>query len=270
MPATAPPPVTAQPAPGTGLRSAGLTSRHAVTTPEGVTFRRRPAELPSRARAWLIDQCIVIVLKILVLWALAQWGGMEERLVLAFTFMVSLALDFGYHTLFEWLGQGQTPGKKALGLRVVAANGARLDGEGVFLRNLVRAIDGLPAFMFIGGLVSLCEPHRRRLGDLVAGTLVVREPAGAVPATVFDADTTTGAFDQAPELRARLRAQLDREDRDLLLDLALRRDGLEPLARADLFAAAAVHYRQQFSLSVDEHLTDERFVLNLARIACEG
>jgi len=242
----------------------GLTPRHAVTTPEGVTFHRRPAELPSRARAWLIDQAIVTVFKALAVIALASWGGVGIALI----YIISLGLDFGYFTLCEWRGRGQTPGKKAMGLRVAAVNGARLDGDEIFLRNLIRAIDGLPMFMVVGGLVALCDPHRRRLGDLVAGTLVVREPAGAIPAAAFDADGTPAFAD--PALRPRLQAMLGREDRDLLLDLAQRRDALDPLARADLFAAAAVYYRGRFNLPAADHLTDERFVLNLARAACDG
>jgi uncharacterized RDD family membrane protein YckC len=78
-----------------------------------------------------------------------------------------------YPVLFEVLDRGRTPGKRALGLRVIAVNGAPVGWLAAFTRNLLRTVDMLPFGYATGLIASLADPWGRRLGDMVAGTLVV-------------------------------------------------------------------------------------------------
>jgi uncharacterized RDD family membrane protein YckC len=78
-----------------------------------------------------------------------------------------------YPVLFEVLDHGRTPGKRALGLRVIASNGAPVGWLAAFTRNLLRTVDMLPFGYATGLIASLADPWGRRLGDMVAGTLVV-------------------------------------------------------------------------------------------------
>ena len=140
-----------------------------VVTPEGVPLRLPAAGPVPRALAWLIDAAIrgaVLMVALLVLAALGM-TGMGVYAILLF------ALMWLYPVLFEALDNGRTPGKRALGLRVIAANGAPVSWLASFTRNLLRVVDLLPALYATGLVTSLADPWGRRLGDMVAGTLVV-------------------------------------------------------------------------------------------------
>ncbi|HEY0505550.1 MAG TPA: RDD family protein [Lysobacter sp.] len=140
-----------------------------VVTPEGVALRLPAAGPVPRALAWAIDFAIRLVLVMVagLVFGVLGRGGMGPYAVMVFL------IFWFYPVLFEALGDGRTPGKHALGLRVVAANGAPVGWLAAFLRNLLRVVDMLP-FGYAAGLVaSLADPWGRRLGDMVAGTLVV-------------------------------------------------------------------------------------------------
>ena len=143
-----------------------------VDTPEGV-FLRLPAAGPvPRAFAWLIDAAIRFALVILASMFLGVLGRFGIGVYLVFLFLVVWA----YPVAFEAMWDGQTPGKRAMGLRVVAANGAPVGWMASFVRNLMRTVDMLPFGYAFGLASSLVDPWGRRLGDVVARTLVVHAP----------------------------------------------------------------------------------------------
>ena len=143
-----------------------------VYTPEGVALRLPAAGPVPRAVAWLIDLAIrfsVHLVGALTLGVAAE-AGMGLQLVLMFSLM------WGYPVLFEVLWNGQTPGKRALGLRVISADGAPVGWVASFARTLLRTVDFLPFFYGIGLASCYADPWNRRLGDLVARTLVIHDP----------------------------------------------------------------------------------------------
>jgi uncharacterized RDD family membrane protein YckC len=145
------------------------TYRH-VVTPEGVALHLRAAGPLPRALAYMLD----LVARIAIYLALYQlltalFGGAGYAILMLVTFVLS----WFYMVLFEVLMQGRTPGKWALGLRVVAADGAPVGWMASFTRNLLRVVDALPVGYAVGLVTSLIDPWGRRLGDMVAGTLVV-------------------------------------------------------------------------------------------------
>ena len=71
--------------------------------------------------------------------------------------------------------EGQSPGKKAMRIRVIKSNGGQLDFETIVLRNLLRAVDGFPLVHVVGGFIAMIDKLNRRLGDIVADTIVVNE-----------------------------------------------------------------------------------------------
>src|SRR5213593_2756959 len=83
---------------------------------------------------------------------------------------------WAYFILLEWLWNGQTLGKRAYGLRVISGDGSPAGFTAVFVRNLIRVIDFLPVFYGLGLLLIVLTPKNQRLGDLAAGTYVVRAP----------------------------------------------------------------------------------------------
>lgn len=151
-----------------------------VITPEGVALHLPVAGPVPRAVAWGIDLAIRLGILMLLGTVLALLGAAGEGLYLILLFLIFWA----YPILFEALWDGQTPGKKAMALRVVNGDGAPVGWLAAITRNLLRTVDMLP-FGYAAGLIAcLADPHARRLGDMVAGTLVVhnereRDPAAA-------------------------------------------------------------------------------------------
>lgn len=146
-----------------------------VVTPEGVALRLPAAGPMPRALAWMIDFAIRISVLGVAATVLALLGRTGMGLYAVLMFVVF----WFYPVLFEVLWDGRTPGKRALGLRVVAANGAPVGWLAAFVRNLLRVVDMLPFGYAFGLLASLADPWGRRLGDMVAGTLVVHVAAAA-------------------------------------------------------------------------------------------
>ncbi len=95
--------------------------------------------------------------------------------VLALLVLINFLILWGYFALFEIVWNGQTPGKRAGRLRVIRRDGQPVGAGEVAVRNLVRLVDFLPAFYGIGLIVMFIDPQARRLGDMAASTIVVRE-----------------------------------------------------------------------------------------------
>jgi uncharacterized RDD family membrane protein YckC len=150
-----------------------LEDRITVATPEGIELTLALAGAGSRYIAAVIDlalQLVLIVLAALAAFALVG-GGVGDAL---FAMAVFAAL-YLYNILFEVLAAGRTPGKRLTHLRVVRAQGAPVDLPASAIRNLVRLIDLLPGAYLVGLLSILLTERNQRLGDLAAGTLVIRE-----------------------------------------------------------------------------------------------
>lgn len=157
-----------QPRPGDG-GAAMLDTYREVLTPEGVALHLPAAGPVPRALAWLLDLFVRASILMALAMVLGMFGDMGRGLYLLAYFLVF----WGYPIVLEAAWNGQTPGKRALGLRVVAGDGAPLGWLPAVVRNLMRTVDMLP-FGYATGLVScLCDRHGRRLGDLVADTQVV-------------------------------------------------------------------------------------------------
>jgi uncharacterized RDD family membrane protein YckC len=140
-----------------------------VVTPEGVSLHLPAAGPVPRAVAWTIDLGIRVGILLLTGMIFGLLGTAGQGLYLILTFLIFWA----YPILFETLWNGQTPGKKAMSLRVVASNGAPVGWLPAITRNLLRTVDMLPFGYATGLIACLADPYARRLGDMVAGTLVV-------------------------------------------------------------------------------------------------
>jgi hypothetical protein len=175
---------------------------------------------------------------------------------------------FGYFLLFEWLWHGQTPGKRLVGIRVINWQGTGISFTEAAVRNLFRLVDGVPIpFLLYGAgfLIAANNRENRRLGDLAAGTLVVHienqtRPVLALPEGVAGLDRAREAL-----LRQRLN-QLDREQKQTVLDICMRRDQLGVGERARLFRAVAEYCKKHLELAPAEYQSDEKFVLQLAAV----
>ena len=162
------------PAPLNELRRQHLS----VETPEHVMLDFEIAGIGSRALAALIDMAIllgVLVAGVLLLALLARIGVRLGSWAEAVLLLAGFALWYGYFTFFEGLRAGQTPGKRATGIRVVRDTGHPVTLAAAATRNLVRVADFLPPPYLLGTVLVALHPRAKRLGDMVAGTVVVRD-----------------------------------------------------------------------------------------------
>ena len=175
-----------------------LEDRVQIATPEGVPVDLVVAGLGSRFLAAMLDTLLQLVLIVAPLILLGLTGvtssGWAEAFVLVWVFVVIL----GYYPVFETIGVGRTIGKRAAGVRVVHRDGGPVGFLTSAVRNLIRIIDFLPLFYGVGIIAILVTPRSQRLGDLAAGTYVVRERhAWATPAPLLTAARSGAALDAA-------------------------------------------------------------------------
>jgi uncharacterized RDD family membrane protein YckC len=153
-----------------------------IETPELVALEFPLAGIGSRFIAVVVDYCIqaaafltLIVGFLLFIPSMQHFAGMAAKWAIAIVILVPFLLQWGYFSLFEGLWNGQTPGKRVAKIRVIQQSGRAISMFESLARNLVRAIDFLPA-SYVAGVISIFVTRRsQRLGDLVAGTLVVHE-----------------------------------------------------------------------------------------------
>jgi uncharacterized RDD family membrane protein YckC len=206
-----------------------------VATPERVSLSLPVAGIGYRCLAYLADLFILFVF-----WVIAYFtftllvsdviGFFQGLSGLAQTLLVVgvFATQWVYWTAAEVLMNGQTPGKRLVGIRVVRVDGSPVGVLESAVRNLVRVVDSLPLVYAVGVLSVLLTRQHRRLGDLLAGTLLVREER-------IDLDKYTAPSTGPVTLPTATRSErLTPEDVELILSFLTRAPELEPQARARL------------------------------------
>lgn len=204
--------------------------RLAIATPEGVEVELTLAGIGSRFISAAIDFAIQILLLGALAFLLRPAGDAGFA---AFT-SIAFAVIFFYDVLFEVLARGRTPGKRASGLRVVGPGGRPITLVRSAVRNLLRVIDILPGFYAVGMTVIFITRRNQRIGDLVAGTYVLRDRHGdrlaagaALPAIDAAPAATWDVSAVAADDVATVRLFLERRER---LRLQARRDVAAQLA----------------------------------------
>ncbi|MCA1064153.1 RDD family protein [Rossellomorea sp. AcN35-11] len=155
-----------------------------IRTPEYVSLKFQPAGLGSRAAAFLIDQGLLTVLNILIFVLMFYITVENDRIfsmleidstLWGIALVAVFLLNWGYFFALEYFWGGKTVGKRLLGIRVMQENGHSVTLLSCFIRNLVRIIDMLPVSYFLGMIMIFLHSKHKRVGDLVAGTIVVHE-----------------------------------------------------------------------------------------------
>ncbi|MBI3651671.1 MAG: RDD family protein [Acidobacteria bacterium] len=158
-----------------------------IETPERVELHYILANIGNRFLAAAIDhliQALLVVVLFLGLGLIADWhfGATFNTWIAALAVLILFAIYWGYFVLFETFWSGQTPGKRIMKLRVVREDGRPIRFFEAFIRNLLRIIDILPPFSYAIGVTTIIfSPRSKRIGDLVAGTVVVKERAAEAP-----------------------------------------------------------------------------------------
>ncbi|GIN90940.1 transporter [Siminovitchia terrae] len=153
-----------------------------VKTPEFVSIQFQLAGLGSRMAAYMLDWLILGVMNVIIiiipLILFIDGNPLYDDLtsiVMAILIIALFVLNWGYFIFMEFYFGGKTIGKRVLGIRVIQDNGHSLTLLSSFIRNFMRIVDSLPAGYLTGLLMIFFHPKHKRVGDLVAGTMVVHE-----------------------------------------------------------------------------------------------
>ncbi len=214
-----------------------------VETPEHVLLDYEIAGIGSRALAAILDSLVLGAWLILLFFftgilavGLGQW-------TFAVFGVLSFASTWGYFTFFEGLRNGQTPGKRRLGIRVVRDSGHAVSFGAAAARNLLRIADFLPPPYLIGAIAVAIHPRGKRLGDLVAGTVVVRDRPVEVPVAAAAARDLPEALG-VPEL--------DDEEFRLLREYSGRAESLPAEVRGRLAARLVLRFAPRYPIRAAE------------------
>lgn len=232
--------------------------RDTFVTAEAVRIAVDTAGLGSRLIATIVDTVIQVVVGFaLVLATVAVAGDQGGTGLVVFLAITMFVLVWGYYPLWEGLWQGRTPGKRTQGLRVVTVNGSPAGWGPILLRNLIRIVDFLPSFYGIGAIVMLVSRRSQRLGDLAAGTVVVRHHKAPDPLPV-DAGVA-GDLDAALDT-----TRLGEDDYALVRSFLQRRALLTSTVREQLARQLGDALRPRLGLPPTP-MTDEQLLEAVAR-----
>ncbi len=244
-----------------------IDDHHTIDTPEqtrlefaiagiGSRFLALTVDLMIQAAAGLALILIVILLRLTGLFSglplSAQWIA---ALLIAFTFLS----HFGYFTIFEILWRGQTPGKRMVHIRVVKDSGRTLSASETILRNLMRIVDQLPALYAVGILSALITPQNQRLGDLLAGSIVVREASLAQMRPVWDSSAAAAGSVGLGH------SQLSDEDLALIEAFLARRSELPGNVRSRMASGILERLQARSQVQVESGLSAEAALETLAQ-----
>lgn len=155
-----------------------------IDTPENVVFGYEVVGIGSRFMAALVDTTLILVLQLIanltLFFIIAQTANGSDRLdsfLIALFSLIAFILFWGYYIFFELRWNGRSPGKQLVGIRVIRQDGTPITLAESVIRNLVRLVDFLPGLYGVGLVTMFIDGQSRRLGDLAANTLVVRDQA---------------------------------------------------------------------------------------------
>ena len=173
-----------------GFERRGFADQLSIETPEQVALEFPVAGIGSRFVAVLLDHLIqfgvVLGVGLLLLMISAAMGtrareSLASKWFVAGVIFAGFLLIWGYFTFFEAFWHGQTPGKRAMKLRVIKDAGRQITLFESLARNLLRIVDYMPSLYLAGVITMVCNRRNKRLGDLAAGTMVVHERVDAQP-----------------------------------------------------------------------------------------
>jgi uncharacterized RDD family membrane protein YckC len=231
-----------------------------IDTPEQTALEYPIAGLGSRFLAILADTAIQFALGFFVVIGasilgagLSKFGGLGPQWIAGLMVFLIFLLYSGYFALFEIFWNGQTPGKRFAQIRVIKDDGRPIGAYEAIVRNALRIVDALPAMYGVGLVSIFLSRQSKRLGDFVAGTVVVHEKTleGVRPYTETKIDDTLPPIDDS---------RVTLEEVRLIETFLNRRDSLEPAVRMSMAAQIAARLGDRMGVKVDGWPRTEGFL----------
>ncbi len=254
-----------------------------IDTPELVTIEMPLAGVGSRFIALLIDMLlwfagllVLFFLAVIFLPAIHAASEISEKWAVAIVIFIIFLFNWGYFTLFEAFWNGQTPGKRIAKIRVIQHTGRPIGIFESMARNFVRYIDQIPSFYVVGVITMFVTKQHQRLGDLAAGTLVVRDRTPESPlwneagsrtftAASFTARTAAPEPHSLVSLPAPSVAKLTPSDLEVLESFFSRRLDMPLDVRHNLAERIAAALRAKSGLELPPEISTETFLEAVAR-----
>jgi uncharacterized RDD family membrane protein YckC len=236
-----------------------------IETPEQIPLEFPLAGIGSRFLAIALDTLIQAVAFFVVFFSaglilptVTRWTPRAWTWVAAAIILSLFVLYSGYYALFEIFWNGQTPGKRLVRIRVIGDSGRPISPYEAIGRNLLRIVDQLPGFYVVGIISVFLTPQNKRLGDIVAGTVVVHEKAMLEAQPEFG--TAAGARPASPQA-----LQISSEELELIERFLQRRYDLSPEVRRQSAEHIAARVRARLGAAPDQSASAEDFLESLAR-----
>jgi uncharacterized RDD family membrane protein YckC len=228
-----------------------------IETPEQISLEFTLAGAGSRFLAVAIDTLIqigvfigILILGLGAVWLASSGFNRAANWAGAVLLFAAFLLYYGYFAAFEALWAGQTPGKRATGIRVIRTTGQPITPFDALVRNLLRIVDQLPGIYAVGVLSVFFTSRNQRLGDLAAGTVVVIEES-----------STAGAAALPRETGVRLGARrLTAEEIEVIQVFLRRRWDLPEFTRVETAATLAARIRERLAVPAALTLRDEELI----------
>jgi uncharacterized RDD family membrane protein YckC len=241
-----------------------------IRTPENIELSYALAGPGSRAVAYLVDLFLMFAVFQLLInlmvsafgLLIAALGVASDAWVAGIAALASFGLYNGYFIVFEWLLNGQTPGKRILHVRVIKQGGYSLRFFDTLLRNLLRVVDFLPLFYGVGLTSLLLTRDSQRLGDLIAGTLVVYQEPVQTESLLAD---IPAALESEPSLPRAELAAIPIAAISLVDECLRSRAGLAPRPRQEVAAELADLIREASGLQPLANQSVEGFLASVVR-----
>jgi uncharacterized RDD family membrane protein YckC len=251
----------------------GLERWVTVRTPEAVAFSYELAGLGSRFLALLVDSIVQGFIIAVVLIAIAVAAPRVpisaaalhlspktfESTVVAVAIVLFFTIFYGYFVFFEKIWNGQTPGKRALGIRVVRDGGYPVELMDSIVRNLIRVLEMALGFYFLSVVSMVLSSENKRLGDYAAGTIVVRDRSMEIK----DTAAWTRDRDDKSALTNQVLAALSRDELALVDLYAARRSTLNPKTSQEAAAKIAATLRPKLQGELAQ-LPDDDLIMRIA------
>jgi uncharacterized RDD family membrane protein YckC len=268
--------------------SKGYADQLNIETPEQVELRFPIAGIGSRFLAILTDSLIqgaalfflflgfalIVSAAEKIPGAVAAVSNTGAKWFVAAVVLFYFLLYWGYYSLFEAFWNGQTPGKRLLKIRVIKDSGRQITLFEALARNLLRVIDMLPSFYLVGVITMLCNREQKRLGDLVAGTIVVHERSNEQPLMSHNSRTFTASLYPQPLEAAREPvsslmpadgvARLDAGDLNVIDTFFSRALDLDLDKRAEMAGRIADRMSAKMRIPLPEGMAPERVLESIA------
>ncbi len=242
--------------------------KYKVITPENLELTFELAGLTGRFLAWLIDTLFMIAIIIAGIIVLAIVGFASPHLFTALMIILVFVVQQGYFIFFELKSGGTTPGKRIMKIRVIQDTGIRIGFYHSFLRNIMRLMDSTPLMLLhvVGAAVAFFHPLNRRLGDAVAGTVVVRERSYPEPGKIIAESDKYSTLLGNYRLRETIKRTVSSEEKEAMIEACLRAEEIELSRRLEIFARLGRRMRSKLDLPPMEFSSDEKLVRNITAI----